>query len=94
MWKEKYNEKLRTMEDAILSLPKNVSVVVSMAAAEAQGFLKSVHQFKDHFEKIKIITCLDTGYYDFSWEKNMKILFNCIHGFSLTQRGYIDMIMG
>ncbi len=39
MWKEKYNEKLRTMEDAILSLPKNVSVVVSMAAAEAQGFL-------------------------------------------------------
>ncbi|MBP8657171.1 MAG: acetyl-CoA hydrolase/transferase family protein [Fervidobacterium sp.] len=75
MWKEKYNEKLRTMEDAILSLPKNVSVVVSMAAAEAQGFLKSVHQFKDHFEKIKIITCLDTGYYDFFMGKEYEDTF-------------------
>ncbi len=69
MWKEKYKQKLMSIDDAILNLPKRVSVVVSMAAAEAQGFLKNIHKFKDHFEKIKVITCLDMGYYEFFLNK-------------------------
>lgn len=77
MWKEKYKQKLLSIDDAISSLPKRCTVVVSMAAAEAQGFLSNVHKFKDHFEKIKIVTCLDTGYYDFfsnkEYEKNFHL---------------------
>lgn len=75
MWKEKYKQKLMSIDDAILNLPKRVSVVVSMAAAEAQGFLKSIHKFKDHFEKIKVITCLDTGYYEFFLNKEYEGTF-------------------
>ncbi|PNR95961.1 acetyl-CoA hydrolase/transferase family protein [Petrotoga sp. 9PWA.NaAc.5.4] len=70
MWKDKYREKLRSLDEAILSLPKRCTVIVSMAAAEAQGFLSNVHKFKSHFEKIKIVTCLDTGYYDFFLNKD------------------------
>lgn len=77
MWEEKYKQKLLSIDDAISSLPKRCTVVVSMAAAEAQGFLSNVHKFKDHFEKIKIVTCLDTGYYDFfsnkEYEKNFHL---------------------
>lgn len=69
MWKEKYKQKLLSIDDAISSLPKRCTVVVSMAAAEAQGFLSNIHKFKNHFEKIKIVTCLDTGYYDFFLKK-------------------------
>ncbi|PNR96961.1 acetyl-CoA hydrolase/transferase family protein [Petrotoga olearia] len=75
MWKEKYKQKLMSIDDAILSLPKRVSVVVSMAAAEGQGFLKNVHKFKDHFEKIKVITCLDMGYYEFFLNKEYEGTF-------------------
>jgi len=76
MWKEKYKQKLLSIEDAISSLPKRCTVVVSMAAAEAQGFLSNVHKFKDHFEKIKIVTCLDTGYYDFFSNKEYEKKFH------------------
>jgi len=75
MWKEKYKQKLMSIDDAILSLPKRVSVVVSMAAAEGQGFLKNIHKFKDHFEKIKVITCLDMGYYEFFLNKEYEGIF-------------------
>ncbi|KUK83214.1 MULTISPECIES: acetyl-CoA hydrolase/transferase family protein [Petrotoga] len=75
MWKEKYKQKLMSIDDAILSLPKRVSVVVSMAAAEGQGFLKNVHKFKDHFEKIKVITCLDMGHYEFFLNKEYEGTF-------------------
>jgi len=76
MWKEKYKQKLMSIEEAILSLPKRCTVIVSMAAAEAQGFLSNVHKFKDHFEKIKVVTCLDMGYYDFFLQKDYENTFH------------------
>ncbi len=65
-----------SIEEAILSLPKRCTVIVSMAAAEAQGFLSNVHKFKDHFEKIKVVTCLDMGYYDFFLQKDYENTFH------------------
>jgi len=75
MWKEKYKRKLMSIEEAILSLPKRCTVIVSMAAAEAQGFLSNIHKFKNHFEKIKVVTCLDMGYYDFFLNKDYEDVF-------------------
>ena len=43
---------------------------------EAQGFLSNVHKFKDHFEKIKVVTCLDMGYYDFFLQKDYENTFH------------------
>ncbi|HOB16902.1 MAG TPA: acetyl-CoA hydrolase/transferase C-terminal domain-containing protein [Defluviitoga sp.] len=75
MWKEKYKQKLMSIEEAISSLPKRCTVIVSMAAAEARGFLSNIHKFKDHFEKIKVVTCLDMGYYDFFLHKDYEDVF-------------------
>ena len=65
-----------SIEEAISSLPKRCTVIVSMAAAEARGFLSNIHKFKDHFEKIKVVTCLDMGYYDFFLQKDYENTFH------------------
>lgn len=65
MWKNVYNEKLKSIEEAILSLPKTVTVVVGLAASEAQGFLSNVHKYKDHFDSLRVLTCLDMKEYPF-----------------------------
>jgi acyl-CoA hydrolase len=76
MWKDVYNKKLRTIEDAILSLPKTVTVVVGMAAAEAQGFLSNVHKYKDHFDSLRVLTCLNMKEYPFFAEREYEEKMN------------------
>ena len=45
VWTEEYKSKLTSIEDAIKSLPRNATVIVGMAAMEAQGFLTQVHKY-------------------------------------------------
>jgi len=76
MWKDVYNKKLKSIEEAILSLPKNVTVVVGLAATEAQGFLSNVHKYKDHFESLRVLTCLNMKEYPLFSDKESEEVFN------------------
>jgi len=64
-WTNVYNNKKRSVEEAILSLPKRCTVVVGLAAMEAQGLLSNLHKFRDNFEYIKVLTCLNMKDYPF-----------------------------
>ncbi len=75
MWKKNYEEKKRTIEEAILTLPKKVTIVVNLAAAEPQGFLSNLHKFKNHFEDVKVLTCLNMNGYPFFMEKEYEEIF-------------------
>ncbi|MDN5342959.1 acetyl-CoA hydrolase/transferase family protein [Oceanotoga sp. DSM 15011] len=75
MWRKQYNNKLKSIEDAILSLPKRATVVVGLAATEAQGFLSNLHKYKDNFEYIKVLTCLNMKEYPFFMEKEYENKF-------------------
>lgn len=76
MWKDVYNKKLKSIEEAILSLPKTVTVVVGLAATEAQGFLSNVHKYKDHFDSLRVLTCLNMKEYPFFADKEYEEKMN------------------
>lgn len=65
VWTSQYREKSRTIEEAILSLPKRATVIVGMAAMEPHGFLTQIHKYKDHFEYLKVGSCLNLGHFPF-----------------------------
>ncbi len=69
IWEGKYKNKLKSIDDAIRSLPKKVTVVVSMGAMESQGFLSHLHEHEDYFENVKVVTTLTLGNYPFCNEK-------------------------
>ncbi len=74
-WKEQYKRKHVTLEEAILSLPKRAVVIVSMAAMESRGFLSEVHKYQDHFEFLKIGSCLNLGSFPFCEDKQYEKTF-------------------
>jgi acyl-CoA hydrolase len=63
MWK--YKEKLKTMEQAVEAMPKHAVVVMGMASMETQGFMSQIHKFADHFESLRITSCLNINSYNF-----------------------------
>ncbi|BBE31531.1 4-hydroxybutyrate CoA-transferase [Tepiditoga spiralis] len=70
MWKELYNKKLKNINEIMKKLPKKCIIVTGLAATESQGLLENLNKFKDHFEYVKIITCLNMKEYAFTFEKN------------------------
>ena len=64
-WKSSLNNKETSIEDAIRSLPKNAAVIMGMASMESQGFMSELHKYADHFEHLKIISCLNMQSYEF-----------------------------
>lgn len=68
-WEDKYKRKLSSIEEAIKSLPPKATVIVGMASMEAQGFLKNVHKYDDHFEFLKVGSCLNLGDFPFCQDK-------------------------
>jgi acyl-CoA hydrolase len=76
MWKNMYKEKMRTIEEAILSLPKKATVITGLASAEAQGLLENLHKYKDHFERLKVVTCLNMKDYDFFLDKDYEGVYD------------------
>ncbi len=64
-WKSTYREKLTSMEDAIRSLPRRAAIIMGMASMESQGFMSRIHEFADHFEYLRIISCLNLQSYQF-----------------------------
>lgn len=75
IWQDKYKRKLTSIEDAVKSLPPKATVVVGMAAMEAQGFLSQVHKYEDHFDFLKVGSCLNLGDYPFCQEKKYEGTF-------------------
>ena len=53
------------MDDAIRSLPKEGTVIISMACMEAQGFMGNVHRHADHFDFLTVTSCLNMKSYPF-----------------------------
>ncbi|MCP5465337.1 MAG: acetyl-CoA hydrolase/transferase family protein [Thermotogae bacterium] len=91
MWKDVYNNKLRTIEEAILSIPKRATVVTGLAAAEAKGFLTELYKYKDHFEYLRVLTCLDMKEYDFFSQADSEGVFeNHSWFYSPPTRGTLD----
>ena len=74
-WEDKYKRKLSSIEDAIRSLPPRATVIVGMAAMEAQGLLKEVHKYQDHFEYLKVGSCLNLGDFPFCQEQKYEGTF-------------------
>jgi len=62
---EEYKKKLLSVEDAVLKVKANDTVVVGMASAQPQGFLSNIHHIKDKVENVTIISCLLLKEYDF-----------------------------
>ncbi|WGS65112.1 acetyl-CoA hydrolase/transferase family protein [Marinitoga aeolica] len=65
MWKAMYENRLKNIEEVILSLPKRATIITGLASAEAQGLLENLHKYKKHFERLKVVTCLNMKEYDF-----------------------------
>ncbi len=64
-WRETYNSKLLSMEEAISRLPKRAAVIMGMASMESQGFMSRIHEFADQFEHLRILSCLNMQSYRF-----------------------------
>ncbi|TVQ28785.1 MAG: acetyl-CoA hydrolase/transferase family protein [Spirochaetaceae bacterium] len=64
-WKAEYDGRVRSMEEAIRSLPKRAAVVMGMASMESQGFMSRVHEFADHFDHLRVLSCLNMKSYPF-----------------------------
>ena len=64
-WTESYRNKQRDMEAAIRALPKNAAIIMGMASMETQGFMGQVHKHADHFEHLRVLSCLNLKNYDF-----------------------------
>ena len=75
VWQNEYKSKLRSIEEAIKSLPSKATVVVGMAAMESQGFLTQVHNYADHFDFLKVGSCLNLGDFPFCQEKKYEGTF-------------------
>ena len=75
VWQEEYKRKLTSIEDAIRSLPPKATVIVGMAAMEAQGFLTQVHKYADNFDFLKVGSCLNLGDFPFCQEQKYEGTF-------------------
>lgn len=64
-WKNEYQKKLKRMDEAILALPKNASIIMGMASMETQGFMSEVHKHASHFDKLHVLSCLNLSSYEF-----------------------------
>ena len=64
-WKSEYSDKLCSVEDAIRSLPERAAIIMGMASMESQGFMSRIHEFADHFEYLRILSCLNMQSYPF-----------------------------
>ena len=64
-WESQYRKKKMTMDEAVLRLPKRGVVIMSMASMETQGFMSRIHEYADHFESLRIISCLNLASYSF-----------------------------
>ena len=64
-WRADYEGKVRSMEEAIPSLPSRAAVVMGMASMESQGFMSRIHEFAGGFEHLRVISCLNTQSYPF-----------------------------
>ncbi len=74
-WKSRYWEKKLTMDEAMVRLPKKGVVIMSMASMETQGFMSRVHEYADHFEFLRIISCLNLTGYPFCEDPKYEGLF-------------------
>lgn len=64
-WKREYQGRLRSMEDAIRALPKRAAIIMGMASMESQGFMSRIHEFADHFDYLRVLSCLNMQSYEF-----------------------------
>ncbi|AKI96606.1 acetyl-CoA hydrolase/transferase family protein [Kosmotoga pacifica] len=64
-WKEQYERKLLSLEDAIRLVKNNHKIVVSMASMEPKGLLENLHKIADHVEGVSVTSCLNMREYPF-----------------------------
>jgi len=74
-WNERYKVKKRSLEEAVRSLPRQATVVVSMACMEPMGLLGNLHRFQEHFEFLKVASCLNLGQFPFCEEERYQNTF-------------------
>ncbi len=74
-WKSQYTGKLRSMENAIRALPKNAAIIMGMASMESQGFMSAVHRFADHFDHLRVLSCLNMQSYEFCEDPRYEGIF-------------------
>ncbi len=64
-WNKVYQEKRKTMEEAIRALPRRAAIIMGMASMESQGFMSHIHEFADHFDYLRVLSCLNMQAYQF-----------------------------
>jgi acyl-CoA hydrolase len=74
-WRQRYRGKNRSLEEAVRSLPRRATVVVSMACMEPMGLLGNLHRFQDHFEFLTVTSCLNLGQFPFCEQERFQSTF-------------------
>jgi acyl-CoA hydrolase len=64
-WSAHYKKKVQSVDEAMTALPKRAAVIVGMASMETQGFMGAVHRFTDHFDHLRVLSCLNLNSYQF-----------------------------
>ena len=70
-WKNEYNNKKITVDDALNMVKSNYDIVVGLASAEPMDFLNRLHEVKDNVENVNVLTCLNMGNYEFTKNPEM-----------------------
>lgn len=72
VWKEKYQQKLISLEDAVQMIKSDDDVIVAQAASEPQGVMGKIHLVKDRVENVRVFSVLTLKPYDFYIKPEMK----------------------
>ena len=70
-WKNEYNNKKITVDDALSMVKSDYDIVVGLASAEPMDFLDRLHEVKDNVENVNVLTCLNMGDYEFTKNPDM-----------------------
>ncbi|PIE03971.1 MAG: 4-hydroxybutyrate--acetyl-CoA CoA transferase [Spirochaetales bacterium] len=93
-WKSEYIKKTVSFEEAVQRLPKTGVVIVGMATMAPPGFMSRIHEFAEHFNFLRIVSCLNMGSFPFCEDKKYEGKFfneNWFYGPStrtIASRGY------
>ncbi|NMC67893.1 MAG: acetyl-CoA hydrolase/transferase family protein [Spirochaetales bacterium] len=71
-FKEIYNSKLRTIEEAIQCIKSNFDIVVAQCASEPQGTMSKLHLIADKVENVRVFSVLTLKPYEFYMNPEMK----------------------
>ncbi len=82
-FQSEYQEKLISIDDAVMKISSDDEIIVGDVASEASGLLSRLHLVADRVENVSVVMILPLGEYDFYTRPEMKghfLLNSMFHG--------------